>query len=290
MKKLLLAVVALACIGSVATAGPNEKGVLNAFLLEGVVYTIDHGATEYCVPICCENGVTTSTGPDTKVVVLVAQFCPGSALAGITFGWTYPANIGIVEVGSCGEFELATNNWPDSGEGTAVTFTPTRLDPCVAVYWFAGYDYYQVPAEVTLGGHPTQGAKFADDSVPAILDPIACLGRFGFGGAPGFNCCPPDCGPPPEPEACCFEDGHCEMQLPSECQGTPWGPGTVCQPNPCPQPEIGACCVGELCTPTTEADCDGEWLGAGVECEPVNPCIVVPTVESTWGQIKATYR
>lgn len=58
----------------------------------------------------------------------------------------------------------------------------------------------------------------------------------------------------PVPEACCFTDGTCTMLLAGDCRaqgGTPQGVGTVCDPN---------------------------------------PCHVVPTNNTTWGQIKSNYR
>gem|GEM_PF-5992233 len=42
-----------------------------------------------------------------------------------------------------------------------------------------------------------------------------------------------------DPEACCYPDGSCNVSLPDDCVadgGQPWGPGTTCAPNPCPQP------------------------------------------------------
>jgi len=56
------------------------------------------------------------------------------------------------------------------------------------------------------------------------------------------------------PQACCFTDGSCQFLLPGDCQqqgGSPYGAGTDCDPNPCPQ---------------------------------------VPSHNSTWGQIKGSYR
>lgn len=56
----------------------------------------------------------------------------------------------------------------------------------------------------------------------------------------------------------------------------------------CPGPPEGACCIGTVCTITTQDGCQGNWLGAGTTCNP-NPC-ATPVEESSWGQIKATYR
>ena len=36
--------------------------------------------------------------------------------------------------------------------------------------------------------------------------------------------------------ACCFPDGTCTIETSAGCTGTYQGDGTVCTPNPCPQP------------------------------------------------------
>jgi hypothetical protein len=55
----------------------------------------------------------------------------------------------------------------------------------------------------------------------------------------------------------------------------------------CPGPQ-GACCVNGACRMTYEQNCSGDWLGEGTDCDP-NPC-PTPSEETSWGQIKATYR
>ncbi len=94
-----------------------------------------------------------------------------------------------------------------------------------------------------------------------------------------------------EPGACCFADGTCELVLQSECAGLggAWDGGETCDPNPCPQP--GACCFPDgTCQVLSEEDCleaDGQFNGG--PCDP-NPCEVIPTDETSWGQIKSQYR
>jgi len=57
----------------------------------------------------------------------------------------------------------------------------------------------------------------------------------------------------------------------------------------CETEPTGACCIDGRCTITTEANCGGQWLGPDYPtCDP-NPC-PTPTQESSWGQIKNTYR
>lgn len=57
----------------------------------------------------------------------------------------------------------------------------------------------------------------------------------------------------------------------------------------------GACCFDNQgdCRILTEQECaeaGGAYQGDDTTCEPVNPCIEVPTVQTTWGKIRANYR
>lgn len=82
--------------------------------------------------------------------------------------------------------------------------------------------------------------------------------------------------------ACCFADGTCQDLSSADCTtagGTAQLPGTVCSPNPCPQP-TGACCNGTSCTIDTAGGCaasGGVAQAAGSACLP-NPCNTVLTV------------
>lgn len=288
MKKVLLAVAALSCLGSVALAGPNAGGTLIAGLSVGTVYTVDN--TGYCgssTTTDCAATVNTVGGTDPAVINILAAFNGSPRLAGVTFGVTYDVN--LLEAGPCGDFELPTGDWPSSGEGTAVTWSTAQTDLLVEVYWFAAYDYYGTGGSINLGPHPTQGGNFADDDVPSNIDPIAGYGIFGFS-EPGFTPCP-DAGP--RPGACCFPDGSCVVLFEDECTaggGSFQGEGTTCDPDPCPDP-TGACCIDSTCVILTAAECGaqgGNYLGDGTNCDD-DPC-VVPTIESSWGSLKNIYR
>lgn len=57
-------------------------------------------------------------------------------------------------------------------------------------------------------------------------------------------------------------------------------------------PAVGACCVGHECYLLGEHECadeGGVYQGDGVPCAP-NPCAPVPTLPSSWGRVKGTYR
>lgn len=94
--------------------------------------------------------------------------------------------------------------------------------------------------------------------------------------------------------ACCYPDGTCVVAVQHLCDGEWLGPGTDCDPNPCPQPPPrGACCfVDGTCVVLTEGECavqQGDWLGPDTDCDP-NPCPIVPVERSSWGRIKSVYR
>jgi hypothetical protein len=60
----------------------------------------------------------------------------------------------------------------------------------------------------------------------------------------------------------------------------------------CPVTPTGACCVGEVCSITTEEECvalDGVYQGDGVDCAP-NTCSNTPSHDASWGEVKSLYR
>ncbi|MFN0133716.1 MAG: multicopper oxidase domain-containing protein [Phycisphaerales bacterium] len=83
--------------------------------------------------------------------------------------------------------------------------------------------------------------------------------------------------PPASTGACCLVGGACQILTSAQCSsqgGAYQGNGTICSPNPCPQP-TGACCLsGGACSVLTSAQCatqGGVFQGTGTGCSP-NPC------------------
>lgn len=81
----------------------------------------------------------------------------------------------------------------------------------------------------------------------------------------------------PQPGACCYLGGGCELQLEADCNaggGVYLGDGVVCEPNQCP--ELGACCLpwGQ-CQILDEGTCliwyNAPYMGDGTACDP-DPC------------------
>ena len=93
--------------------------------------------------------------------------------------------------------------------------------------------------------------------------------------------------------ACCLRDGSCLVVTQAECEGllgTYQGDNSTCADAGCPP--LGACCIENNCFVLPQIDCEaqgGTFSGVGISCENID-CTPVPTVGSTWGQIKARYR
>lgn len=215
---------------------------------------------------------------------------------------------------SCFDFELGTDDWPAPGSGTAISLTKLgRATALVEVYWFAAYRSGADTTSFALGPHPVHGGSFADGFIPSNLDPIAGYGRLGFGidgelpcpagaDAPGACCLPTGVcelrtdvacakaggqfsgrGVPCGTElcepfgACCNSHGRCSVVMQSECEGRGKlfvGPGTACDPDPCPEPKLGACCTPDSCWIIPEWACrrrNAWYLGDDTTCEP-NAC------------------
>ncbi len=295
MKKFLLAIAALAFVGTVALAGPNAGGT---------IFLHNANLTYTTQPSCCGLGtppdsclgavtqIDNSSPDNLQVWKVYAAFPKGSSprLLGLTFGVSYDDQYGdgngtvVRGYGVCADFELAMNGWPANDTGDSVLWNVAQTGLMTEIYWFAGYNYYGVPTLFSLIAHPEQGGYFVDDEKPGILDPIAGYGTLGFN-EPGQTACPGFVGT----GACCFPDGSCQLLTPTDCQNAGGSfVGGACDPNPC-KAVTGACCINQVCTITTQAGCQGQWMGPNTLCSP-NPCVVVPVEVKSWGQIKNQYR
>ena len=64
-----------------------------------------------------------------------------------------------------------------------------------------------------------------------------------------------------------------------------WGLEIAGKPSPCTSEPVGACCIGETCTQTTQAGCAGTWT-AGVICDgpqtySASPSVSIPDINPT---------
>jgi hypothetical protein len=300
----LIAIAGSALLPLLAWAGPNAGGTIIA---HDASFVVETDYSTFCglgtAPPSCEGADVDLEGSSSlaqKLWKVYAAFPQGSSprLKAMTFGihWD-PQNVLISIYAPCigdqnnGALEIAGPGWPGNDTGTAIVFQFTQTTELVECYYFVGYNYYGVPSLFQLRDHPDPvlGGKFADDSVPAIQDPIAGYGSMGFD-TPGQVACPP---PNHHPGACCLCGGECVFVLPEECagmNGTFMGDGIPCDPNPCPVEFMGACCYPDgHCEFVFLCDCPtGVWYAEDA-CDP-NPCEPPnPTRTTTWGGIKAIF-
>ncbi|MEZ4650097.1 MAG: hypothetical protein R3E97_15165 [Candidatus Eisenbacteria bacterium] len=272
---------ALTLSSTAVLAGPNAGGTLIVHGDPGVVYTTDiDDYTGFAdLPAGCESAVTNYPADETFVWWVKAAFPEDATprLAAAVFGIDYDEDaVVLLAYGPCGDFELSDPSWPAPQSGTAIAFSDARTEGLVDLYWFAGYNYYLGGADVSfdLVPSPSQGADFADDFVPANLDPVIGLGKLGFGSNPGALPCPEPLGD--GMGACCDGVGHCTISSPADCgaiQGTYMGHDTVCEPTTCGgQEDLGACCQDDgSCEIKPRWQCvPGTWH-EGVSCYP-SPC------------------
>ncbi|MCC7141841.1 MAG: hypothetical protein IT349_07025, partial [Candidatus Eisenbacteria bacterium] len=180
-------------LASSAVAGPNAGGVVVLHRNPAVVYSVGLGFCGQAALDSCSNAVKRADTNETIVLHALAAFPFESSprMAGLCFGVEYDdLLVGIAEGIGCGDFQLSTSGWPGSYEGTCITWFQAHTGHLKEVCWFSAYSLSGGPAEISLGPHPTGGGNFADDAVPAHIDPIAGYGSFGFY-QDGFAPCPP---------------------------------------------------------------------------------------------------
>ena len=186
VSRSLLCFTSVALLGGLVntpvSAGVNEGGTLILHTNEQIVYSSDDVYCGQSGLTFCMDADTMVDGTEPAVFFLLGAFHPDSfpRVLGVTFGLDYDANsINLLNWGPCGDFELPTTEWPAPGEGSAVTWNSAQTNHLLDVYWFATYS--DDPATIALTPHPSQGAFFADDSIPSRLDEVAALGSLGFG-------------------------------------------------------------------------------------------------------------
>lgn len=263
MRKLFLAMGILALSAGVAFAGSNAGIQLHVHGNVAGVETNGDPCGALAVPADC-GGLVPSGAPDANgaewfVVVAVSPPANSPNFNTIIFGvgdYVPLQSCYVALYGPChadlNPLETSSAGWPGPSTGTAVSWAPNCLTGHVEpVYYFAVYSYGG--GAIPLGDfYPGQAAGVVSCDSPPEEDPFASYGAMGCGGDPGSN---------------------------PECPGAP--------------PEPAACCVGPDCFMLTEDECNaagGEYQGDGTNCVDIDCGIVTATEQTTWGQIKSTYR
>lgn len=188
---------------SESTAGPNAGGTLIVHACPTVCFS-DSDPKSYCPDFqldVCHNANTREDSGIRSLWWIAAAFAETSSprLSAVIYGIDYdPDSVVLSYDGTCGDFSLYMPDWPAPGSGNAVAWNEAQTDFLVPITYFVGYAYAH-PATFSVIGHPTGGGSFADDEVPANLDPVVGYGTLGFG-TDGFLPCP-DPGVPTDVES-----------------------------------------------------------------------------------------
>jgi len=284
--RLALTLLAIAACGPpVWSSGlPDDRGgVLYLALAPELKY---ERSVRYCglsaTPLPSEAIVTGRPSREPQIAYLLAAF-PDSAspeLGGLCFGVRCTGKVEILRWSTCeGVMQMATNDWPSSGEGIMLAVAGgADTSRVVELAWLA-IDA-SGPGKLELGPHPSPrfGAHFSTATWPAEA-PIADLGSLGFG-EPGYT--PVLKFPGPALGAACVNDSICVLltKLEADRYGAKvkfWGEGVRCAPELCREKKkIGACCFADtICLFTTRKSCTnrgGRYQGEGTNCTP-NPCL-----------------
>jgi subtilisin family serine protease len=197
LRLLLASLVPAVAFVATSPAGPNADGVLLLHANRSLVYTVD--TQDYCgqsdLSACSLAVATVPWEPDTTRVFYVLAAFPATSqprLKALSFGVDWdPDKLVVLGHGSCGDFEIADNSWPDPGTGTGLSWSQVQTGLLVDVCWFAAYTYSANDPDTTsfaVTPHPIQEAVMVDDATPPNEDVVAAFGRLGFGTAGSAPC------------------------------------------------------------------------------------------------------
>jgi hypothetical protein len=244
-----------------------------------------YSATPSCSPNTCTQPQSACCYEDGSCLMKRPSLCASSG--GTPLGWPTvcdpnpcptPPPVGscCYTDGTCVETiqDECTATWTESGVCDPNTCEQPR-GACCATEGTCTYTQ-QFECEATWMGIGTvcdpnpcpqpMGSCCAPNGTCTVTLEVDCSAVWTMFGGCDLNVCD-------QPEgACCAADGSCTVALEAACAGAWLGFGTICSPNPCPQPvATGACCFPDgSCLITVETACGGEWHGDW-GCTP-NPC------------------
>ncbi|HEX9157294.1 MAG TPA: hypothetical protein VF827_04695, partial [Syntrophales bacterium] len=173
-------------------AGPNANGALVVHTRNDMAYTADRICEDWPLPPTCESLNTTST-LEYAFVWVVGAFPRQSnpRVAAVKFGIQYPMDLDwMIWYGPCGPYiaEIPDANWPVSGSGTEVVYSPPVTDRLSKLYFFE-LDWAAIGNTFGTTGYHGPTAEFLDDAIPRNTDPCAFFGHVTYG-ATGHKDCP----------------------------------------------------------------------------------------------------
>lgn len=244
----LLLILAITGLSNVpALAGRNAGGAMVVHTSDSYNYSNQTACTTAAGdPGTCDAAVTTATRDAGQVVWLLAAFPEGTSpgVGVVYFGIEYDdttldPGAAYRACGPAGSLEVPDTDWPYTGRGNSVAFGSAVIDDLLFPFYVFKIDGGTDGSYFGTGVNPTGGyASFTDDNTGNPTNDLVT--RFGTvrWNTAGVNQCPVLA-----PGACCLNDGSCTLAMPDACttqEGVFQGLDTVCDPNPCPAPQV--CC------------------------------------------------
>jgi hypothetical protein len=232
----------------------------------GLAYSVDAPADGWCGSVWmtdCAGQINTMPGSDGAewVWYILSNFYETKTFKAVEYGILYDPTLYLYAAGglctpSAGltiEYP-ATGSWPQAGSGISIALTgePYWSGTMLPTGYIYGWHYtYFDPTTITLGPMPASGSIGWLSPNLTTYHP-ACVGVLGIDMA-GVACCSEA---PPEPQACCFPDGHCADLFAADCeaQGGVVYPD-LCAVTLCPQPPQACCFPDGSCQDLLPADC-----------------------------------
>jgi hypothetical protein len=273
--------------GSVPSGSQDELtgGVFILHAPPGLAYSLDPPGSgwfdETLWSIDCASQANSIPADDESewVWYILSQFYESKRFQAVEYGIIYDADLYLHAASElCTPAAAltieypATGAWPAAGSAIAIALQgePYWWGTLSATGMIHGWHYtYMAPGTITLGPSGATGFIGWLSGSGESYAPM-CIGVLGVD-RPGVPCCSEV---PSEPQACCFEDGHCEVLPAYACVagGGVAYPDPTCETVNCPQPPQ-ACCFAHDCQLLGADDCvaQGGVVYPELTCDP-NPC------------------